>query len=202
MNASKLDNNAQKPLNLKEQRIAARYFPKDATAVEYAAFAGVVYSHERAGAPYAMGYAGSAMKPSFNYRFRSEAHRAEYIAKWVEEMTGTATYKRSKQEEKRSSVHTLNTGDILYGTWGYDQTNVEYFQVVSVISDKTVEVRAIGHTVKETGFMSGDTMPIKDKFTSPVMRCRATGKRIASGKGRNCGAGFWDGKPIGATWYA
>lgn len=32
-------------------------------------------------------------------------------------------------------------GDLFYSSWGYEQTNIDFYQVVRVISDKTIEVR-------------------------------------------------------------
>jgi hypothetical protein len=190
------------PSALRQQRVEARYIPALATKTDYPAIDGVVYLSDRAGGFFALGYIGHKQNPSFNFRFRTEEHRAQYIARWVTETLAITTRKRERAEEKRNAVHTLKVGDVLYGTWGWEQTNVEYFEVVGIVSDKTIEIKSIAHSTTTTGFDCGDTIPIQGRFTSPVMRCRAIGNRISSGKGRLCGAGLWDGKSVGATWYA
>jgi len=41
-------------------------------------------------------------------------------------------------------------GDVLYTSWGYDQTNAEFFQVVGLTpSGKSVRLRRIGSEVKD-----------------------------------------------------
>ena len=58
-------------------------------------------------------------------------------------------------------------GDLFYSSWGYDQTNIDFYQVVRVISDKTIEVRSCsairvydqplaGHVKADKGNLVGD----------------------------------------------
>jgi len=56
-------------------------------------------------------------------------------------------------------------GTILYYSWGYEQTNVQFFQVVSRTA-KRVSLREIeGETLKiNAGGMSGQTKPIPNAF--------------------------------------
>ena len=42
----------------------------------------------------------------------------------------------------------MTIGDIYYTSWGYDQTNVEYFKVIRE-TDKSVELMAIGEEIRE-----------------------------------------------------
>lgn len=52
----------------------------------------------------------------------------------------------------------LNT--ILYTSWGYDQTNVEMFNVVSIIGKNYLILQELQQDYKEEGFMCGTTKPI------------------------------------------
>ncbi|MGH8277889.1 MAG: hypothetical protein ACRETH_14465 [Steroidobacteraceae bacterium] len=54
---------------------------------------------------------------------------------------------------------TFSPGDVLAYSWGYDQTNIEFFEVTRATA-KSVWLRAIAATVTETGFMCGDTAPV------------------------------------------
>ena len=97
-------------------------------------------------------------------------------------------------------------GDILYTSWGYDQTNVEFFQVVGKTA-KTIKVREIGADVRETGFMCGYSMPVKDDFQDRpwygngrnefTVQCRRYMRSPIYG-----GLWKWDGKPKYTSWYA
>lgn len=59
----------------------------------------------------------------------------------------------------------VKIGEIYRRSWGYDQTNVDYYQVVA-LKAKTVVVREINHAqVKGSeGFMSCNVVPVKDSF--------------------------------------
>lgn len=70
----------------------------------------------------------------------------------------------------------VKVGDIFEMSWGYDQTNVDYFQVVSV-TGKGVYVREIGaKTVPGSeGFMSDRRMPAPDAFLQSSSWCEPRG---------------------------
>jgi len=58
-------------------------------------------------------------------------------------------------------------GDILHGSWGYDQTNCEYYQVIG-LTPKGYVLREIGQatvpSARTASDMSAMVMPVKDKF--------------------------------------
>jgi hypothetical protein len=49
-------------------------------------------------------------------------------------------------------------GDVLYASWGYDQTNIDFYQVVR-ISNASVWLRPMNQKVKQVGFMSEEVVP-------------------------------------------
>lgn len=57
----------------------------------------------------------------------------------------------------------IKIGDIFVSTWGYDQTNVDFYQVIARTA-KMVTVRRINATRKEAHSMGNYVMPIKDNF--------------------------------------
>ena len=170
--------------------------------VDVGGFNAEVYKYDFAGNLYAIGFYGKRAKPSFHYRYGSEKSRDEAIQRYIDGWNATVEYKQKLRDE-RKSAHTLKEGDILYSSWGYEQTNIDFYQVTRVISDKMVEIRQIASDMPkgETGFMSGMVVAIKDKFVGDPMRKRANATnyvRIAS----YAGAGKWDGKPLRCSWYA
>ena len=67
-----------------------------------------------------------------------------------------------KLENQNDSV---KVGDLFYSSWGYDQTNIEFFKVVGLTkSGKSAKVRQIGSKTKEgsEGFMSDSAFPDPD----------------------------------------
>jgi len=98
----------------------------------------------------------------------------------------------------------FEVGDIIYYSWGYDQTNVDFFQVV-VVREKSISIRPIMSKENETGFMSGNSMPIKDAFKGEPMTKRVNkfdyngNPYISFDYGCGC---LWDGSPVSCSWYA
>ena len=81
-------------------------------------------------------------------------------------MTTVAQMMRQrKQEAKARFQNPYKLGDILHHSWGYDQTNCDFYQVVEV-KKASVVLRKIGaKTVPGSeGFMCNSLMPEKDAF--------------------------------------
>lgn len=119
----------------------------------------------------AMGFSGKRAKPDFNYRFGTPEKMAEYVKNYF---AGIASANATKAEwkAKRNQASKLIVGDILCSSWGYDQTNVEYWEVTAVIGSHTVEVREIAQERQETQFMQGECIPVPGDYVGPAKRCR------------------------------
>jgi len=94
----------------------------------------------------------------------------------------------------------LNVGDILVSSWGYDQTNIDYYEVVQA-TVKTVVIRRLEDKVVKRGQTDDWVMPIKGKFKGAPMR-----KKIKEWRGKPmvdissyASAYFWDGLPKAQT---
>ncbi len=77
----------------------------------------------------------------------------------------TAGAKERKRQARAQFQNPYKVGDILHHSWGYDQTNCDFYQVVEV-KKASVVLRKIGAgTVPGSGgFMSECLMPVKDAF--------------------------------------
>ena len=66
----------------------------------------------------------------------------------------------------QSNVRQVEVGDIFYESWGYDQTNINWYQVVGVTpSGKSVRVREVRSEIVEgRGGPSERVVPVKDGF--------------------------------------
>jgi len=129
-----------------------------------------------AGQIVAKAFTGRAGRPTWHYRFRNADHLAAEIARTVKSREADARYKAQRKAEKAAAV-TVNVGDIFRASWGYDQTNIDYYEVVRVVGAKTVEVRPVAAAAWEQGHMQGRCVPLPGEFVGPVMRkrVRATG---------------------------
>ena len=99
----------------------------------------------------------------------------------------------------------LNIGDILESMWGYDQTNVDFYQVVKTTA-ATVTLRKLNTKTVDGDGWTGKVIPIKDDFgkAEPLRRKVKDGwngepyVKIES----YAFARPWDGKPSNYTAYA
>ena len=60
-------------------------------------------------------------------------------------------------------------GDLFYSSWGYDQTNIDFYQVTAV-RGKMIEAAQIAGKAKYDGPMSGHTLPSPNHFTGESKR--------------------------------
>ena len=74
---------------------------------------------------------------------------------------------QTRKMQPTQNMHGVHVGDIFYSTWGYDQTNVDFWQVVELKGTQTAIIREIRAEVsRNTGYMSGDKWPRRDDFSS------------------------------------
>jgi len=151
---------------------------------------------EKDGKLFGVAFAGKANRPLWNYRFRDRNQLDQSIKKSVDERKGHTDKIQQRQQERKDFKHAFEVGDILYSSWGYDQTNISWFQVVES-KDRSVIVREIGS--KNAGGSS--VLPDVDKFIgSPMVKLVKPGDRIRINSYST--ASKWDGKskyetPIG-----
>ncbi len=123
-----------------EQRIAARYIPKNALPIEEQGL-GVVYVYPSAGKYGAIAYLPKAMKRSWHYSFRTDAQLDKYIAEWFDGLRKHQEYVASNKAA-RKAPHSFKVGDIVYNSWGYSMTLVDWYRVTK-ISDSYVWLEQI-----------------------------------------------------------
>jgi len=87
----------------------------------------------------------------------------------------SAEAKERKRLARTRFQNPYKVGDVLHHSWGYDQTNCDFYQVVEV-KKASVVLRKIGaETVPGSeGFMSESIMPTKDAFV--IQGCQALTK--------------------------
>lgn len=139
--------------------------------------------------PRAIAWLGRSMHPySGNgghgaaYRFKTAEARAQWVSECFRRATAHAerTAKdRAEKASQRAKPHALQVGDVLRSSWGYDQTNIDYYQVTALIGTTMVEYRKIGAQSEATGHMTGNSVPAPGAFIGPAKRARVSdyGKR-------------------------
>jgi hypothetical protein len=142
-------------------------------------------------------YRGKALKACHHYR-----HKAANLPAVLQRLFDHHASNVERQANARkAAVNKLQVGHILRSSWGYDQTNINYYQVTEV-SGCMVTVCEIGgiRLSGDHGWMQGKCVPDPDNFKGKPQRCRSRGDsvRISS-----CQLAFlWEGKPDHWTGYA
>ncbi len=135
--------------------------------------------------------------------FKTEEQREAWITRFKAGVESKEAYKFERRQARKSFVNPAKVGDILYSSWGYDQTNIDFYQVIEV-RGKMVVIQSIGSEVTEyTGLDQWTVMPRKDSFRGEPMRKLV--QRPYDGNGyylhleSYSSAYLWDGQPKHAS---
>lgn len=73
--------------------------------------------------------------------------------------------------DQNKDDNTVQVGSVFVNSWGYEQTNVDFYEVVAM-TGKTVTIREISQNRKQTGFLCGTCTPDKGNYTGEPMQKR------------------------------
>ena len=121
----------------------------------------------------AMAFCGKRSKPDWHYTFRSREQLDRHVVEYLDGRRATDAYKAKIKAERTTAERGLQVGDVLHASWGYDQTNIDYYEVVALIGSRMVEIREIGAESEETGWLTGNSVPTPGHYIGPVRRCMA-----------------------------
>lgn len=130
-------------------------------------------------------FVGKALKPKYYYRFNCEMDAVRFIKirgeYEVNNINDRINRKEAEKDLKKNYKTSLKVGDIMHGSWGYDMTINEFYQITE-IKNKTVTLREIGVERKASGYYYEDVKPEANCFVGEPI------KRILQVR-------FYDGKP-------
>lgn len=112
-------------------------------------------------------FVGTSSKPAINGFYTSAESREAGIRSVLDGQRRRKTWKAERAEQRKADSAAPNpakVGDILVCSWGYEQTNVDWYQVVEVKGKNTVVVRRIEANSAVTGFERGNCSPVRDAF--------------------------------------
>lgn len=128
------------------------------------------------------------------YEYHSKAaSRDQKVDRIVANMQSKLDAKAKAREEARNFQHGYQVGDILYASWGYDQTNVDFYQVTRLIGSKMIEIQMIES--KDAG--REKVMPVPNRFDTRErpFKVKVRTNRTVKTRGGIANAYPWDGKP-------
>ena len=81
--------------------------------------------------PTAVVFGGRRAKPDFRFYFQDEAARENRIRMWAESQRERAARIKAARKE-RNAPHGFEVGQKFYISWGYDQTNINFYKLVEL----------------------------------------------------------------------
>jgi len=181
------------------------YRPDDARLVAGDEDRTCVYFYEsNRGHLYAVGYWGRSQKPAFHFRYDDEEarirQRDSFMAGWIDHLDR----KQQKAAAKKAFRTSLEPGSILVSTWGYDQTNVDFYLVTEVSkTGRSVKVSKLGcESIKQTGPLSDLVVP----FLPDRIGDDGKWRRVTKGEHINVDdlgyghASKWGGNAVNRSW--
>lgn len=132
------------------------FIPKGSLKVADKASDAVAYVYQsESGKFYAAIFYGKQAKPVAHYRYRSVAEREASVKRHFEGRRAALAAKEQRKEAGKSEAEkfaqAIEVGDIFYTSWGYDQTNIDYYEITSV-SGQTVTVRKVAMSSEDLGY--------------------------------------------------
>lgn len=121
---------------------------------------------------YALAYGGKRTKPDWHFAFQDESR----LKAKIEETLSSYIYwheKKAERKAERSKAHDVKVGDIFKCSWGYDQTNIDYYECIRVIGSM-IEICEIAQMSEENGFMSGECVPSPGHYIGKPMKKRVS----------------------------
>lgn len=156
---------------------------------------------DRHGKPCAYGFRGRSMRAAFRYRFPTPAAREDYVAEWLA-AENAAIADRAARKAANRAPHTLKVGDVLYSSWGYEQTNVDFYEVIAVRGAAVDLIKLKQDRGGTAGGMQGTCSPIAGAHLGePIKGKRPTGRNTVRIEDYITAAP-WDGRPLHWSSYA
>lgn len=112
-----------------------------------------------------IGFKGKSIKANFHYVFKKAGEARNYADEFIASVNKAHAEKLSA---KNNLERKLEVGDLLVSSWGYDQTNIDYYQVISLVGKSSVSIRQINKTkkIQNNNSMVGTCLPVPNDFLS------------------------------------
>lgn len=131
----------------------------------------VFYLYESAGNFVLLCYKGRSKKSHFRYGYNSADQRDNALKNYLKQF-------QADRIRKQPNKRLLSVGDVLMGTWGYEQTNVNYYKVLRLSGKQSVELVEIGAIKTFDGDMSGHCVPNLDNHIKEPFIKKVDGDRV------------------------
>lgn len=148
-------------------REGKQYFVVGSEKIEWPEIKRVVYaSHEH---NIIIVWDGNRKKPVSNYRYNAEGFKLALeseISMSERRIQEIKDYEQKCIDECKAILENTKIGDVFYASWGFEQTNIDYYQVVAIKGKKFSFRKLKSECDYNNHYMTGYCLPIENEFAS------------------------------------
>jgi hypothetical protein len=132
----------------------------------------------------------------FNYRFKTADTMTKYVTDYAKSIFSKMQLDQTRKTERaiNKKNHGIEVGQVYYNSWGYEQTNVNFYMVTSVKGQK-IEFVEVGQICTSGNYDYGYTAPDTSKVISEKQTAMATGKNTFKVMRSRYSVSLHNGKP-------
>jgi len=97
----------------------------------------------------AMCHSNKTKKPIWHYRFQDINQMRLRIEQTIKQRIEHKKEVINKRERVKQP-HTFKVGDFICCSWGYDQTNIDFYMITEIVSDRSVRLAKVKSKVYES----------------------------------------------------
>lgn len=145
---------------------------------------------------------GKQTKPVAAFYYNMEEARADAVRAYFKRRQAWQAKKDERRAARKAEGRKVELGGLYYTSWGYDQTNVNWYEIVELVGKTSARVRPVAAIDASQGnepWMTGKAIPAAGQYTGPAVLVRVTGDSF---KVNGHYAHRWSGRPVGWTAYA
>lgn len=144
-------------------------------------------------------FAGKAWRPTWHHSYSTALARDAAAESFAEQRRRHAVVRAQRQADRRRP-HSLEVGTVMVCSWGYEQTNVDYYEVIEV-RGRNVELRELAKVVTHTGEMTGTCLPLAGEYVGAAFVRRGSASNTVAINTYQT-AHVHDGRPLCWSSYA
>lgn len=136
---------------------------------------------------------GKMRKPVYHYIFDKEERRQEFIGKQVKNALVEQERNEARKKQIEEEHKLFQAGAILVSSWGYEQTNIDFYQILER-KPKSVVIQEIGQNKEHDSMDTGTCTPDPEtKIGEPMLKKLSKHGGVSLNSYSYCG--LWDGRP-------
>lgn len=179
------------------------YIPKGSIKVadKHSDAVAYIYTTEN-GKPAMRVFYGKQSKPVARFFYNTEEARNDAVRFYFKSRQASLKLKEEIRAARKAKGRKTEVGTLYYTSWGYEQTNIDWYEVVELVGKTSARVRRVAAMDASTGnepWMTGKSVPAAGQYIGPAVLVRVTGDSFKVGGHY---ASRWDGTPKTWTAYA